>query len=154
MCWRNLSQTIFLKNPDWGHLSINGLKFYTLSFFVCPWQGRQEYFKTKVLTTCLYVIQSFKKKQKRSRARLLASFYAWFFKKRISHVRPTSKLFSVRRLLKFFVIGQPGVFCGASTVPWIWVNCNCICCVIQTFYTDVKETTTQKIILKISALKI
>ena len=48
----------FIKNKNWACLWISSLKFYIVCFFVCPGRGLPNYIKSKVLTTCFYLIQS------------------------------------------------------------------------------------------------
>ena len=50
---------------------------------VCPSRDQPKYIKTKVLTTCFYLMQSIFQNKKRSGTSLLTSFSAWFLKKNI-----------------------------------------------------------------------
>ena len=46
----------FFKNPNWAYLWINSVKFYTVSFWCMPVWGLSKYNKTKLRTTCFYLI--------------------------------------------------------------------------------------------------
>ena len=72
------------KNKNWTYLWINSLKSYTVCFYYMPGWGLSIYIKTKLQTTCLYLIYSFCKKKRRSGTSFPASFSVWFFKKNIS----------------------------------------------------------------------
>ena len=60
----------FLKAQNWAHLLINSLKFYTVCFYCMPSWGLLKYIKTKLQTTCIYIIWSFFKKRERSETSL------------------------------------------------------------------------------------
>ena len=54
----------FLKNWNWTYLWINSLKIYRVCFYCMPSWGLLKYIKTKLQTTCLYLILGFFKKTK------------------------------------------------------------------------------------------
>ena len=51
-----------LKNYNWAYLWINSLKFYTVCFYCILSWGLSKYIKTKLDTTCFYLISRFFKK--------------------------------------------------------------------------------------------
>ena len=79
-----IPRLFFKKNQNWTYLWINSLKSHTVCFYYMPGWGLSIYIKTKLQTTCLYLIYSFCKKKRRSGTSFPVSFSAWFFKKGIS----------------------------------------------------------------------
>ena len=67
----------FLKNQNWTYLWINSLKFHTVCFYCMTSGGLSDYIKTKLQTSCFYLVQSYFKKQMGTENSLPASFSAW-----------------------------------------------------------------------------
>ena len=55
----------FLKNKNWPHLWVNGLKFYTVCFYCMARWGLSKYIKTKLKTICFTSYSAFQKIKRR-----------------------------------------------------------------------------------------
>ena len=78
---KKLVQEAFLKNQNWTYLKISSLNLYAVCFYCMaksclPWN-----IKTKVLTTCFYLIESFIKNEGAT------LFSIWFLKENAPHVK-------------------------------------------------------------------
>ena len=82
-----LSPDPFLKTQNWTYLWIIILKFNTVCFYCMPSWGLSKFIRSKLQTTCFYLIKKLFLKTKRGLQLVsLPGFLTWLLKKNISLV--------------------------------------------------------------------